>query len=67
MRIYSEKRRELFEEYMLLKNNIQDLAGIVQNDMELTVEDLLTFRNSTDEAIDKLKELYRKITIESVG
>ncbi len=53
-------REQLFNQWLSLKEDIQNLAAIVQDDIELTEQDLLSWLEQVDEVKIKLNNIQLK-------
>jgi calcineurin-like phosphoesterase family protein len=67
MRITEDTRQDIFDKYMLIKSKIQQLAGIVQNDIEIMEGDLTTHANETNSITKSLNDLSNQIVCAAQG
>ena len=53
--------KNLFDRFMYLKYHIQDVSAIMQNDMDISEDDIEDFKNNMDRIIIKIKNLKESV------
>ena len=53
--------KDLFDQFIYLKYHIQNVAGIIQNDMYILEDDVEIFKNDMDNIIIEIKNLKENV------
>jgi uncharacterized membrane-anchored protein YhcB (DUF1043 family) len=61
MKINNEKRKEIYDSYCKAEAMLQNLKSIVQNEMELTDDDICDHFSKSCDLSDLIMDLYNEV------